>query len=77
MKLTQTPFPSTQYMAEEHPKSQIYLHHTAGNHNPFEVFTYWAGNPERIATCVTVGNLAKPGANWQDGEVVQGYSSKY
>jgi len=34
MKLTQTSFPTNQYIAEEHPKVQIYLHHTAGNANP-------------------------------------------
>ena len=76
MRLTQFPFPSSQYINEEHPKSQIYLHHTAGNADPFGTFEYWAGNQERIATCVTVGNKSIPGARWQDGEVVQGYSSK-
>lgn len=76
MKLTQTSFPASQYLAEETPKKQIYIHHTAGNANPFAVFTGWASNPERIATCVSVGG--KPGSgNWQDGEVVQGFSSKF
>jgi hypothetical protein len=77
MKLTQTPFPSTQYIAEEHTKKQIYLHHTAGNANPFQVFTSWASNQERIATCVTIGGLPKQGSNWIDGEVVQGFGSKH
>ena len=76
MKLTQTPFPATQYIAEEHPKVQIYLHHTAGNANPFNVFSGWASNPERIATCVAVGGKPVAGSNWIDGEVVQGFSSK-
>ena len=77
MKLTQTPFPASQYIAEEHPKKQIYIHHTAGNANPFAVFTGWASNTERIATCVSVGGKPKAGSNWQDGEVVQGFSSKF
>lgn len=76
MKLTQTPFPASQYLAEEHPKAQIYLHHTAGNANPFNVFSGWASNPERIATCVAVGGKPVAGSNWIDGEVVQGFSSK-
>jgi hypothetical protein len=76
MKLTQTSFPASQYIAEEHPKKQIYIHHTAGNANPFNVFTGWASNQERIATCVTVGGKPKTGANWIDGEVAQGFSSK-
>jgi len=77
MRLTQFPFPAAQFMAEEQPKYQIYLHHTAGNPDPFGTFQHWANNPERIATCVTVGGLPTPGARWIDGEVVQGYSSKY
>lgn len=77
MKLTQTDFPANQYIAEEHTKTQIYLHHTAGNPNPFAVFKFWAATPERIATCVTVGGNPSANSNWIDGEVVQGYSSKY
>lgn len=77
MKLTQTSFPASQYIAEEQPKKQIYIHHTAGNADPFAVFTSWAGNQERIATCVTIGGMPKQNSNWIDGEVVQGFSSKY
>jgi hypothetical protein len=77
MKITQTGFPSGQFIAEEEPKKQIYIHHTAGNTDPFGVFTFWASNRERIATCVTIGGKPKTGSNWQDGEVVQGFSSKY
>jgi hypothetical protein len=77
MTLTQTPFPANQYIAEEHPKTQIYLHHTAGNANPFATFTGWASNQERIATCVAIGGKPGANANWVDGEVVQGFSSKF
>jgi hypothetical protein len=77
MKLTQIEFPANQYIAEEHPKKQIYLHHTAGNSDPFAVFKGWSSNPERIATCVSVGGKPKKGSTWVDGEVVQGFSSKY
>jgi hypothetical protein len=77
MKLTQTSFPTNQYIAEEHPKVQIYLHHTAGNANPFATFTGWASNQERIATCVAIGGKPGANANWIDGEVVQGFSSKF
>lgn len=77
MRLTQHPFPSGQFFAEEQPKKQIYLHHTAGNADPFGVFEGWASNAERIATCVTIGGKPKAGARWQDGEVVQGFSSKF
>ena len=39
MKLTQTSFPAEQYIAEEQVKKQIYLHHTAGNADPFGTFS--------------------------------------
>jgi hypothetical protein len=77
MKLTQVTFPANQYIAEEHPKSQIYIHHTAGNADPFAVFKGWESNTERIATCVSVGGKPSAGAKWEDGEVVQGFSSKH
>lgn len=77
MKLTQTTFSANQYIAEEHPKVQIYIHHTAGNANPFAVFRGWESNSERIATCVTIGGKAAKNSIWQDGEVAQGFSSKY
>jgi N-acetyl-anhydromuramyl-L-alanine amidase AmpD len=68
MNLIQTDFPSSQYFAEETPKKQIYLHHTAGNSNAINTFKWWASNPERIATCVAIAG---------DGQIVQGFSSKY
>ncbi len=77
MKLTQTVFSANQYIAEEHPKKQIYIHHTAGSADPFAVFKVWENNPEKIATCVTVGGKPTKTAKWIDGEVVQGFSSKH
>jgi N-acetyl-anhydromuramyl-L-alanine amidase AmpD len=73
MNLVQTPFPESQYIKEEHPKKQIYLHHTAGNSSATNVFKWWAANPERVATCVAI---AGPGSDG-DGKIVQGFSSKY
>tara|TARA_R110000822_G_scaffold35563_5_gene100232 strand:- start:2642 stop:3301 length:660 start_codon:yes stop_codon:yes gene_type:complete len=77
MKLTQHDFPAIQYYTEEHPKTQIYLHHTAGNADPFGTFNFWASNPIRVATCVTIGGKPKSNSSWADGEVAQGFSSKY
>ncbi len=68
MKLTQIDFPKNQYFAEEYPKTQIFLHHTAGGPNAHIVFQGWASNPDKIATCVSIS---------ADGEVVQGFSSKF
>ena len=70
-------FPTGQYIGDEYPKSQIYLHHTAGNQNPFAVYNYWESTPERVATCVVIGGKPKKGDTFVDGQIVQGYSSKY
>lgn len=76
MKLTQHDFSISQYIREETQKTQIFLHHTAGNSDPFGVYDWWDTNPEKIGTCVVIGG--KNGKNdWIDGEVVQGFGSKY
>lgn len=74
MNIKQVSFPSSQYIQEEHPKKQIYLHHTAGNPNGENVFKHWANNAERIATCVTISGR---GTDCVDGQIIQGFSSKY
>jgi N-acetyl-anhydromuramyl-L-alanine amidase AmpD len=70
--LIQVPFLESQYVKEETNKTQIYLHHTAGNASGVATFKFWESNKERVATCVCISG---PGAN--DGQVVQGFSSKY
>jgi hypothetical protein len=77
MKLTQTDFSPNQYISEEHKKTQIYLHHTAGSPDPFATFKFWETNPEKIATCVVVGGKPNKTNKWEDGEVAQGFSSKF
>jgi N-acetyl-anhydromuramyl-L-alanine amidase AmpD len=75
-KITQYPFPAAQYVAEETSKKQIYLHHTAGNSNPLQTYKWWESNTERVATCVVIGGLPDKTNSWEDGEIVQGFSSK-
>lgn len=77
MKITQHPLSINQYFQEESPKIQIYLHHTAGSSDPFGTMNFWDGNPERIATCVAIGGKPRMSKMWEDGEIVQGFSSKY
>jgi len=72
--MKQISFPTSQYIKEEHKKTQIYLHHTAGNPNGENVFKHWENNTERIATCVTISGIGK---GCVDGEIVQGFSSKF
>lgn len=70
-------FPKSQFIEEEFQKVQIYLHHTAGNSDPFGVYKDWSSNKERIATCVTIAGKPKKNDLFFDGEIVQGFSSKY
>jgi len=57
-----------QFFAEESPKTQIYLHHTAGNGNAEGVSRYWNSNDSRIATAFIIG---------ENGTIVQCFSSKH
>ena len=59
---------NSQYFQEESPKSQIYLHHTAGGGNARAVSRFWNSNDTRIATAFVIGN---------NGEIVQCFSSKH
>lgn len=64
MNIKQVEF--TNYKNEVTPKSQIYLHHTAGGPNAENVFKYWQSDATPVATCIVIG---------QDGQIVQGFPS--
>ncbi len=57
-----------QFIAEEHPKSQVYLHHTAGGGDARSVSKFWNSNYSKIATAFVIG---------ERGEMVQCFSSKH
>jgi len=59
-------FAPSHYMNEVTPKSQIYLHHTAGNDNAEAVYQWWARTNEKVATCVVIDSK---------GLIVQGFHS--
>jgi len=75
-KIKQVPLKETEYIKETHTKTQIVLHHTAGNASAVNVMNAWnADTRGRIATCVSISG---PGAkNSFDGEIVQGFSSRH
>ncbi len=75
--IAQYDFPESQFIEEEHEKSQIYLHHTAGNADPFGTFRFWESNKERIATCIVIGGKPRKSDKFVDGQIVQGYSSRH
>jgi N-acetyl-anhydromuramyl-L-alanine amidase AmpD len=68
LKIVRTGFSLKQYFQEEHPKKQIYLHHTAGNSNALQVFKDWESNSVQIGTFVAIAG---------NGQIVQGFSSKH
>lgn len=69
--IEQLPLSNTQYYQDELPKVQIYLHHTAGNSDPYAVVKDWNTDERgRIATCVVIG-----GGQF-DGKIVQCFPSK-
>jgi N-acetyl-anhydromuramyl-L-alanine amidase AmpD len=75
-KIKQSPLKETEYFKEEFVKTQIVLHHTAGNSSALNVMNDWNRDTRgRIATCVAISG---PGAkNSYDGEIVQGFSSRF
>lgn len=66
MNIKQTQFKG--YNAQETPKSQIYLHHTAGGADATSTFKFWEADAVNVATCVAIS---------RDGQIVQGFDSKY
>lgn len=73
--ILQQPLSDNEYIKSAIPKSQIYLHHTAGNSSGVNTVKAWNSDSRgRIATCVCIsGKGAKEG----DGTIVQAFSSKY
>lgn len=68
MDIRQITFPKGQYYDVVFPKTQIYLHHTAGSPNADQVWDWWKADKSPIATCVVIDD---------SGEIVQGFSSKF
>lgn len=74
-KIKQVRLKESEYFKEEIKKTQIYLHHTAGNSSAVSVSNSWANDTRgRIATAFVIsGSGAK---NSTDGEIVQCFSSR-
>lgn len=72
MKIIDYKLPAGSYNTQEYPKTQIYLHHTAGNSNPYGVVDYWGSVMNKIATAYIIGG--KPSttlAKYSDGDIIQ------
>lgn len=76
-KINQVPLGYYEYIREEHKKTQIVLHHTAGNSSGVNTIRHWNNDKRgRIATCVCISGKGSS-KNSYDGEIVQAFSSKY
>ena len=75
--ITQVSFSEKQYIKTKTSKNQIFLHHTAGNTSGINTFSGWESNKERVATCVAICGKPKKNDKFIDGEIIQGFSSKY
>ncbi|MEM8900463.1 MAG: N-acetylmuramoyl-L-alanine amidase, partial [Bacteroidota bacterium] len=54
-------------------KKSIFLHHTAGNHDPRSTKSWWQHpqNPERVATAYVIGGVSPDGNQEWDGKVLK------
>jgi N-acetyl-anhydromuramyl-L-alanine amidase AmpD len=67
-KIVQHRLKKGQFFEEASDKTQIYLHHTAGNGNAEGVARFWNSNESQIATAFVIG---------ENGTIVQCFSSKH
>jgi hypothetical protein len=59
------------YYAEKYTKTTIFLHHTAGSHNPINTILGWEGDSRgRVATAFVIGNKSSDGKDRSfDGKI--------
>jgi hypothetical protein len=70
--------PKDEYCDAKTPKRYLFLHHTAGNNNPYRTIDIWNEDKRgRIATEFVIGGLGLNGDSKYDGEVVQAFPEGY
>ena len=71
--------PEGQYVNKKSKKEYLFLHHTAGWHNPYKTINNWANDSRgRIATEFVIGGQSIFNTDFQyDGEVVQAFPEGY
>lgn len=67
-KIVQNRLSNDQFLQEEHPKKQIYLHHTAGGPSAVNVAKFFNSQEGKVATAFIIGS---------NGTIVQCFSSKH
>lgn len=72
------PLPTNQYFGSETKKEAIFLHHTAGWNNPYQVVDDWKNRPDLVATSYVIGGINPTNKNTQyDGEIIKCFPEKY
>ena len=66
-KIIQHKLPAQNYFPDEHAKTQIFIHHTAGADNAIGVVDGWKTRVDKVSTAFLIGG---------NGDVVQAFSSK-
>lgn len=84
--IQQYPLPEGEYVKEITAKEWIFLHHTAGRHNPKKVIDQWASDQRgRVGTHYVIGglpswadisNLNEDDKEW-DGKILQAIKDEY
>lgn len=84
--IQQYPLPDGEYVKQETPKEWIFLHHTAGRHNPYKCIDHWAKDQRgRVGTHYVIGgvphsedleSISKKGGE-HDGLILQAIPDAY
>lgn len=78
--IEQYPLPEGEYVKQETPKKWIFIHHTAGRHNPYKVIDQWGRDQRgRIGTHYVIGGQPASGKedNKYDGRILQAFKDEY
>lgn len=74
--------PDNQYYPSLTAKRQIFLHHTAGNGNPFSVIDGWLNEKDpkktlRVATAYIIAGKKDKSDKYNDGDIIQAFDDRY
>jgi len=78
--IEQYPLPEGEYVKQETAKHYIFIHHTAGRHNPYKVIDQWGRDQRgRIGTHYVIGGLPASGGDETkyDGRILQAFKDEY
>ena len=78
--IEQYPLPDGEYVKQETAKKWIFIHHTAGRHNPYKVIDQWGRDQRgRIGTHYVIGGLPASGKEETkyDGRILQAFKDEY